>query len=106
MKPGRHDLNNGKDGDDGEEMDVNDGMLNSRKRLNFDGQMSNPQALAIVGDKTVANMVGIFDGNGTGTNSDGGTPGKVQAQKKSRTGKEDLNDKISATSGSEVDRTQ
>jgi hypothetical protein len=106
MYPGRHDLNNGKDGDNGEEMDVNDGVLNSRKRLNFDGQMLNQQALAIVGDKTVANMVGIFDGNGTGTNSDGGTPGKVQAQKKSRTGKEDLNDKISATSVSEVDRTQ
>jgi hypothetical protein len=35
-----------------------------------------------------------------------GTPGKVQAQKKSKTGQDNLNDMISATSDSEVDQTQ
>jgi hypothetical protein len=56
-----------------------------KRRVNSDGQNSNPNVLAITGNTTtVANMVGIFDGEAE-KGSVEGTPGKVQVQKRSRT---------------------
>jgi hypothetical protein len=80
-----------------------------QKQLNFDNVSTENFVLILTNTKnTVENIVGLFHNAGQGGRVVDGvnTPGKYQAQKRSRTGEDISQNIISATSELEVDREQ
>jgi hypothetical protein len=87
--------------------------FNSRKRLSFTDPMIKDGTLLLTGSEgKVSDMVGIFDNaNSEEGNKSSGTPGKVQAPKRTRMDEEqhttnNSGNLLSATSGMEVVREQ